>query len=94
MISSEIERIAEATRGEVGIASRHVESGWEFVRNPDYRFHMASVGKLPVARHLLSLVDRGEVKLDQLIEIPPDAECESAIAQIARSIYDFQLYSN
>jgi len=62
-LQNEITRLAKITDGEVGLSAIHIESG--------RRFPMASAFKVPIAVQLLSRVDRGEIRLDQMITIEP-----------------------
>ena len=63
-------RIAAQTDGTVGAAVLHLDSGWSASLNADQRFPLASVCKLPLALHLLAMVDEGKFDLEQQIEIP------------------------
>jgi beta-lactamase class A len=70
-LHAELTRITTAVRGTVGICAQHIETQHRIAYNADTRFPMASVFKLPVAVYLLTLVDRGLLQLDQLIEVQP-----------------------
>jgi beta-lactamase class A len=70
-LHAELTRITTAVPGTVGICAQHIETQHRVVYNADMRFPMASVFKLPVAVYLLTLVDRGLLQLDQLIDIQP-----------------------
>jgi beta-lactamase class A len=69
---AELAHIATTVRGTVGICAQHIESQHRIAYNADARFPMASAFKLPVAVYLLTLVDRGLLQLDQLIEVHPN----------------------
>jgi len=58
-----------ASRGQVGVALIHVESGARLAIHGDQRFPMASVYKLPVALELLTQVSLGQLSLDRQIAI-------------------------
>lgn len=58
-----------ATDGVVGVGIIHLETGRELYLNRNERFPMASSVKLPVAVHLMKLVDEGKTRLDSLIAI-------------------------
>ena len=62
-------RIARATDGTVGVAAVHLASGEHASLHGDERFPMASVCKLPIAIHILGLVDEGKLRLGQPIEV-------------------------
>jgi beta-lactamase class A len=76
-------RIAKETDGTVGAAALHLPSG-EFVSlNGDERFPLASVCKLPIAMHLLALVDETKLGLNQEIEVLP-RDVVSGVSEIAK----------
>jgi beta-lactamase class A len=70
-LESEIARLAKSAGGTLGVSAIHVESGRSVSFNGSERFPMASTYKVPIAVQLLSRVDRGEVKLDQMVELKP-----------------------
>ncbi len=68
-LAAEVERLAEAARGVVGVAAHHLETGRGFTLHGDRPFPMASTYKVPIAVRILSMVDAGRIALDDLIEI-------------------------
>jgi beta-lactamase class A len=68
-LKDEIARYEKITEGSVGVASIHLESGRSFFYNRDIRYPMASTYKIPIAVKLLSLVEKGEIKLSDMIEV-------------------------
>jgi len=70
-LQAEIARLAKITDGVVGMSVLHVESDRRFSLNGQDRFPMASSFKIPIAVQLLSRIDRGEVRLDQMVSIEP-----------------------
>ncbi len=68
---AEIERLAEASGGTVGVGALHIESGRRAFLHPDERFPMASTYKVPIAVQLLTRVDRGEISLDDMVTLEP-----------------------
>ncbi len=68
-LEHEWERVSQIAGGEVGAGVIHLETGRRISFHGDDRFPMASTFKIPVAVQLLHRVDRGELKLDQMIEI-------------------------
>jgi len=70
-LQAEVARLAKITDGVVGMSALHVESDRRFALNGQDRFPMASSFKIPIAVQLLSRVDRGEVRLDQMVTIQP-----------------------
>ncbi len=70
-LNDEIARLAKISDGVVGISAVHVESNRRVSLHGTDRFPMASSFKVPIAVQLLSRVDAGEVKLDQMVTIEP-----------------------
>ncbi len=68
-LENEIARLAELAGGTVGVGVIHLETGREVYHNSGERFPMASSYKVPIAVQLLTKVDRGELRLDSLIEL-------------------------
>lgn len=70
-LQNEITRLAKITDGEVGLTAIHIESGRRVDFHASDRFPMASTFKVPIAVQILSRVDRGEIRLDQMITLEP-----------------------
>jgi beta-lactamase class A len=70
-LDSEIARLAKISDGVVGMSALHVESNRRFAFHGEDRFPMASSFKIPIAVQLLDRVDRGELRLDQMVTIEP-----------------------
>ena len=70
-LEREIVRISKVAGGTVGASAIHLETGRRVSLNSGDRFPMASSYKVPIAVQLLTRVDQGEIKLDQMIEIKP-----------------------
>ena len=68
-LQAQLERLAAAHRGVVGVTVIHLESGRRVSVRGSEPFPMASTFKVPVAVQLLSRADRGELKLDQMVSI-------------------------
>src|SRR5262249_36276279 len=68
-LQREIARLSAVSGGTVGVTAIHIETGRRVSQNGNDRFPMASSFKVPIAVQLLSRIDKGEVKLDQMIEI-------------------------
>ena len=68
-LAAEVERLAAQAQGRVGVAAFHLETGRGITLNGDEAFPMASTYKVPIAVQILSMVDRGELDLHDLIEI-------------------------
>jgi beta-lactamase class A len=59
------------TGGIIGFSVKHIESGDEISVNGHVRFKMASTAKVAIAACVLAMVDRSEIRLDQIVEISP-----------------------
>src|SRR6266480_1793038 len=70
-VQSQFEKIAPAAKGRVGVAAQLLESGETASLHGDEHFSMHSVYKLPISMAVLQRVDRGELKLDQLVRVEP-----------------------
>lgn len=63
-------RLAERqTGGVIGVHVRHLESGETFSARGTEPFFLASVGKLPLAVHVLRQVERGRIRLDSAVRL-------------------------
>jgi beta-lactamase class A len=74
-IQQDFARLAKSVIGTVGVCIQHVESGRRLDYNADAHFPMASAFKVPIAVYVLSLVDQGQLTLDQMIEVRPSDLC-------------------
>ncbi len=74
-IQREIARLAKIVPGTVGVYAQHTETGQAIGMNADVHFPMASAFKFPIAIRVLSLVDQGELALDQMIAVRPSDLC-------------------
>jgi len=75
--------IARTTDGTVGAAALRLQTGQLVSLNGDEPFPLASVCKLPIAIHMLALVDEGKFGLQQEIEVLP-RDIVSSVSNIAR----------
>jgi beta-lactamase class A len=71
LLQREMARLARVAGGTVGATAIHLETGRRVSINGGERFPMASTFKVPIAVQLLDRVDRGEVRLEDMIEIKP-----------------------
>lgn len=63
-------RLAERrTGGVIGVHVRHLETGETFSARAGEPFFMASVGKLPLAVHVLRQVEGGRIRLDDTVRL-------------------------
>lgn len=70
-LQQEIANLTTISKGMVGVAIVHVETGRAVYVNKDESFPMASTFKVPVAVQLLTRVDKGELTLDSMINLRP-----------------------
>jgi beta-lactamase class A len=68
-LEREFARLSKTAGGVVGATAVHLETGRQVSLNGAERFPMASTFKVPIAVQLLSRVDKGEVKLTDMITI-------------------------
>jgi beta-lactamase class A len=68
-LEREIARLSQNSGGVVGATMIHIESGRRVTLNGGERFPMASTYKVPIAVQLLAKVDKGELKLEQMVDI-------------------------
>lgn len=71
-LEREIARLAQGASGIVGVTAIHLESNRRVSLNAGERFPMASTFKVPIAVQLLTRVDKGELRLDQMIQLQPN----------------------
>ena len=64
-LQKQIEQIASAAKGHVGVEAIVLETGEIVSFNPHDHFPMQSVYKFPIAMTVLQAVDNGKLKLDQ-----------------------------
>ena len=77
-----LSRIGSGSHGSVGIAAWRLDGkGPQILVNADDLFPMASTFKVAVAAALLSKVEAGSVRLDQMIDIKLDRMVESEVLQ-------------
>jgi beta-lactamase class A len=68
-LTDEIERFENITGGSVGVGAIQLKTGKSFYYNENIRYPMASTYKVSIAVQLLSLVEKGEIKLSDMIEV-------------------------
>lgn len=77
-VQAEIGRIAHGIDGVVGVAAWRLDgTGPRILVNADQQYPMASTFKVPIAGTVLSQVDAGKLRLDQLVPIDPNMMVES-----------------
>jgi beta-lactamase class A len=68
-LQKQIEQIAAAARGRVGVQAVVLETGETVSLNPQDQFPMQSVYKLPIGMAVLREVDAGRLKLDERVRV-------------------------
>jgi len=71
-VAAAIEQVATKLAGRIGFAAQEIGGGEVIALNGDETFAMASTYKVAIATAILDRVDRGELSLDQMVEITPD----------------------
>lgn len=71
-VAKRIELITDELAGEVGFAATISGADTVISLNGDEPFPMASTYKVAIAAAVLARVDKGELRLDQLVDITPD----------------------
>jgi beta-lactamase class A len=71
-VSQKIGRVAQGLAGRIGFAAQEIGGDEVVALNGDESFAMASTYKVAIAAAVLDRVDKGELSLDQLVEVPPD----------------------
>ena len=71
-LGAAIEQSASALAGRIGFAAQEIGGDEVIAFNGDETFAMASTYKVAIAAAVLDRVDRGELSLDQLVEVPLD----------------------
>ena len=64
-----VSKLEQKSGGTIGIAALQLETGNAYYYNKNIKFPMASTFKVPVAVQLLNRVDKGEISLQDMIEI-------------------------
>ena len=71
-LQKQLEQIASAAKGRVGVAAVVLETGETVSLNPHDHFPMQSVYKLPIGMAVMKQVDAGKIKLDQKVRVTKD----------------------
>ncbi len=66
--------------GRIGVAAQEIAGDKVIAFNGDQTFSMASTYKVAIATTVLDRVDKGELSLDQLVEVPPDMYVTGVVA--------------
>ena len=79
-VGAAIEQIASGLAGRIGFAAQEIGGDEVIAFNGDETFAMASTYKVAIATTVLDRVDKGELSLDQLVEVPQDMYVTGVIA--------------
>ncbi|MCL5779104.1 class A beta-lactamase [Limibaculum sp. FT325] len=71
-VGAAIERAAAGLAGRIGFAAQEIGGDQVIAFNGDESFPMASTYKVAIATAIMDRVDRGELSLDQMVDITPD----------------------
>ena len=71
-VSPKIEKLSQGLVGRIGVAAQEIGSGVNVTINGDESFVMASTYKVAIAVTLLDRVDKGQIKLSDLIDLPQE----------------------
>jgi beta-lactamase class A len=71
-LQKQVEQIASAAKGKVGVAAVLLEAGETVSLNPHDHFPMQSVYKLPIGMAVMKQVDTGKIKLEQKVRVTKD----------------------
>ncbi|WP_019668100.1 class A beta-lactamase [Eudoraea adriatica] len=86
-IAQKIEKLTEGLVGRIGVAAQELSSGLNVSINGDENFAMASAYKIAIAAKVMDLVDKGELSLDQMVEVPQDMYVAGVVAIAERFPY-------
>ena len=79
-VGAAIEQIASGLAGRIGFAAQEIGGDEVISFNGDETFAMASTYKVAIATAVLDRVDRGELSLDQLVEVPNEMFVTGVVA--------------
>ncbi len=68
-LKRELERICASAAAEVGVVFHHLQTGIEVSLHADELFPIASTLKIPLAVHVLALVDERKLELEQAVTL-------------------------
>ena len=68
-LRKQLEQIASAAKGRVGVAAEVLETGESVSLNPNEHYPMQSVYKLPIAMAVMTQVDNGKLPLEQRVRV-------------------------
>ncbi|BBE33531.1 class A beta-lactamase [Sphingosinicella microcystinivorans] len=79
-VDTEVERLAAGAGGVVGIAAWRLDGkGSRVLFNADASFPMASTYKVPLAGKIFDMVDKGQIRLDTMLDVPQEMMSPSEV---------------
>lgn len=80
VVDAEVSRLAAGAGGVVGIAAWRLDGkGPRILLNADAAFPMASTYKVPLAGKIFDMVDKGQLRLDTMLDVPQDMMSPSEV---------------
>ena len=86
-VGEAIGQIASPLAGRIGFAAQEIGGDEVISFNGDETFAMASTYKVAVATKVMDLVDKGELSLDQMVDVPQDMYVAGVVAIAERFPY-------
>ena len=86
-VSQKIEKLTEGLVGRIGVAAQEIGGDEVIAINGDETFVMASTYKVAIAAKVMDLVDKGELSLDQMVDVPYDMYVAGEVAIAERFPY-------
>ena len=86
-VGAAIEQIASGLAGRIGFAAQEIGGDEVISFNGDETFAMASTYKVAIATKVMDRVDKGELSLDQMVDVPPDMYVAGVVAIAERFPY-------
>lgn len=79
-VDTEVARLAAGAGGVVGIAAWRLDGkGSRVLFNADASFPMASTYKVPLAGKIFDMVDKGQLRLDTMVDVPQEMMSPSEV---------------
>ena len=79
-ISQKLEKVTQGLVGRIGVAAQEIGGDEVIAVNGEETFAMASTYKVAIAAKVMDLVDKGELSLDQMVDVPQDMYVAGEVA--------------
>ena len=86
-VSQKIEKLTKGLVGRIGVAAQEIGGDEVIAVNGDETFVMASTYKVAIAAKVMDRVDKGELSLDQMVDVPYDMYVAGTVAIAERFPY-------